>query len=359
MLSRVRAAALKAGYQFSWAVLGTLFQRQGPEPLELVYYRCDPDSAGLDGGIWQSPGPAIVEPMWGYVLSAPWNLSSTSLDTLRGIPTWRYGVPSPFEWARLSKDSYERVLDVEEIVSLRHLYEWNYYHFTFDVLAKVALLDRIGFASGVPLLLGPSVGDLPYLQQIIDQGSLSDRPWIVQGPGQYVRAQRVTVVRPQLPHRERAEFLVQQMVGARAHAVSSGDRRVFLIRRPPQDRLIHNLAEVASALDERGFETVDTATMTVDEQVQLFVGTRHLVAIHGAGITNIAYRAGGQMSVTELCNDPHLFGDDFRNLAFGLDFDFQRLCFPTVGGDTSPSCDIIVDLDRLLPAVDRYLEADS
>jgi len=40
--------------------------------------------------------------------------------------------------------------------------------------------------------------------------------------------------------------------------------------------------------------------LTLDEQIDLFYNSSHVIGIHGAGLTNIIYRYGAEMSLIEL-----------------------------------------------------------
>jgi capsular polysaccharide biosynthesis protein len=190
-------------------------------------------------------------------------------------------------------------------------------------------------------------------------GAFADRTWVVQERDQYVRADRVIVATPQLTHRARAEYLLRQVEPTIGPPDPGANHRVFLIRRPPSRRFISNVGEVAEALRARGFRMVDAAEMSMRDQIELFRGTRHLVAIHGAGLTNLLWRAGQPMTVYELCTLPHRYSDDFLTMARELDFEFHRLEFENAPGCDPDVPDILVDLDTLLPVVDAALAREA
>jgi hypothetical protein len=80
----------------------------------------------------------------------------------------------------------------------------------------------------------------------------------------------------------------------------SGERRIFLTRSVNSLRFIENMEEIEPVLRKFNFEIVDTSSLSLDRQIQLFNQCRYLVAIHGAGITNIIYRSGKELSLLEI-----------------------------------------------------------
>ncbi|WP_157645087.1 glycosyltransferase family 61 protein [Burkholderia ubonensis] len=65
------------------------------------------------------------------------------------------------------------------------------------------------------------------------------------------------------------------------------NRRVFLARR--NGRNIINVGEVEAAIAEAGFEIVDTAQMSFEEQVRLFASAGAIVGALGAAFTNVIF----------------------------------------------------------------------
>ena len=351
MLDRGLHLAQKAVYYGTWRALDRM--QRSPAPA-VLHRRVDPLSAGVDETVWRSSGSAVVEPNWGYVIAEPWGLSLDSVGfdfpSRPGYqPPWRTGTPSPRHLHRTRRGLTGRLVEFDEAVSLRYFFEWNYYHFYFDVLGKLALLDGLGLADDLPLVIGPFADHKRFAKEIFSMGAFAHRNWFVQDHDTYVRADRVTYCRPQLTHLERIDYVVDQTQPDRP--ALAGDRRVLLTRRPPTMRCLANAAEVEPVLEAFGFEVVDTADMPATEQVELFSQTSVLVAIHGAGLTNIIHRAGQPMTIVELCPNGWA-SDDFKEIAEQLDFDFRRLECRAVEPNFVEGSDIVVDVDKLQEVLD-------
>ena len=102
-------------------------------------------------------------------------------------------------------------------------------------------------------------------------------------------------------------------------------RRLWLSRRGVASRGVVNEEEVLELLLPHGFVSVQTETLSLAEQIALFRGATHVVAPHGASLTNLLHMRGG--SVLELFQEGHGVRPDFFQLAMIAGCDYQHaLC---------------------------------
>lgn len=300
-----------------------------------------------EGVVTTVTGPALVEPRWGYVITGEGRLLEDSLRTNwnPAAAPWRFATPDPREFNRVRNRTLPEVREFDEVILLRDLYEWNYFHFYFDILGRLRVLDEACIPPSMPLLLGNYANELPFVRQIINTGDLGGRNWVIQG-GSFIRANKVYYARINSGIVRRANSILDAMGMPWG---PSGERRIFLNRALSNSRRIVNIDEVRRVLREHGFLEVDTSDMPLIEQVQTFQQARFLVAIHGAGITNIIYRRGSPLGVLELYADNYN-SFEFRELAEGFGFGWAGL-----GGAPRPGtpqmADFTVDLSRLEEAL--------
>ena len=88
-------------------------------------------------------------------------------------------MPSPVGFVQ-AQHGRARTVRHRSVISLRHPWEWNYYHFYLDVLGKIRIFDELGIDQSTPLVVGRYAMDLPFAQQVLQTGGLKDRTWIVQ-----------------------------------------------------------------------------------------------------------------------------------------------------------------------------------
>ncbi len=205
------------------------------------------------------------------------------------------------------------VVEVATVASLRHFWEWNYYHFYLDVLGKLSLLEKAGVNAQTPLAVAKYLDEAPFARQATKRGALSQRNWI-NPRDKYIKADKIIFCQTKTSYAERVATINRYMRDeaddancANAPYCGVSERRIFLNR--SNNRRLANLPEVQNFLERNGFEIVDTAGMSLDEQIALFASVRYLIAIHGAGTTNIIFRQPHPMSVLELHHERYMAYD--------------------------------------------------
>jgi hypothetical protein len=304
-----------------------------------------PEGYGGELVIREAHGTVYVEPEFGYLITGKGRLIEDSVETnYPGKAAWRLALPSPLTFVNSIRT--QSVQSFDQVVSLRHWWEWNYYHFYLDVLGKLAAYELVGLPQDVPVLIGRYATQLPWVKQLLGRGGLANRSWVIHDTG-LIQARSVTYCRAQLSFRQRASSICSLVD---APQPSLGGRRIFLNRRGLVCRQLRNLDEVLKCLSQYDFEEVDTLGMPVDEQMKLFAETRHLVAIHGAGLVNVLYRRSFPLTVLELYGrgwNPF----EFKKLCTELGYDWTGLPCDFVGPDAQLA-DIVVDVKALR----RHLE---
>lgn len=180
-----------------------------------------------EGVVTTVTGPALIEPNWGYVITAEGRLIEDSLRTNWRAPApWRFATPDPHEFNRVRHKNSPEVRDFEEVVLLRDLYEWNYFHFHFDVLGRLGLLREYGIPTSTPIIVGRYAKELPFVQQMLSTGRLAERQWVIQDRF-YVRAKTVHYCNTSQGFLDRSRYFLEEM-GMPSDPV--GSDRVFLNR---------------------------------------------------------------------------------------------------------------------------------
>jgi hypothetical protein len=326
-----------------WTLASIAAHREGE--VDTILRRAAPTGYGGELVVRRINGPVFIEPKFGYVISPHGRLIEDAMKpNFPHKSPWRIDIPSPGEFVKDRR--HHPVQSFETVISLRHWWEWNYYHFYMDVLGKLPVLDAAGIPSDVPILIGRYYNQIPWVRDILSQGSLAKRQWIVHEEG-LIEAQSVIYCRAQIPYGARAEYLATAMDVPKP--TPGGDRRTFLGRRGPVFRQIVNLHDVLECLTSHGFEEADTLGISVREQMELFANTRHLVAVHGAGLVNIIYRQGSPMSVLELYGRGYNTWD-YRTISHELGYAWQGLEGELIGPDPQ-----LANLEIDVPALDSCL----
>lgn len=271
-----------------------------PSPnVERIYPRRTGREAVASEFVKRCVGPAYIEPEFGYVISGEGAILQDSLlpNPYHEKPPWRIGLPSWDAFARGQRDRAGQTERYPRVISLRHFWEWNYYHFYVDVLGKLPLLEKAGLDATTPLVLGRYAQEMPFVQELLGRGSLKARNWIIQNDA-YLLADEIYYCRSLQPAKTKLDYLLNTMCVP--CPPPDDEKRLFLTRKPGGPRSISNLDAVETVLREYHFCSVDTSEMPLAEQIDLFSRTRYLVAVHGAGMINMIFRQDAPLSILEL-----------------------------------------------------------
>ncbi len=308
-----------------------------------------------DGWIKYSNTPAYLEPLWGYIFTENGILLEDSLEPNFDYPKagWRIAMPSYISSLKAVRNK-EKVVRYPIAISLRHFWEWNYYHFYLDVLGKLALLKDNNLLSGIPIILGKYVLELPFFSEIIHTGHMKDLNWIIQD-NSYIYAERVIYLKTNQSYKKRIDLITDLMDVP--DCPTTCHNRTFLTRLGNSSRKITNETEVEKYLTKHGFDIVDTQGMSIRQQIDIFSKTGMLIGIHGAGMTNIIFRRNNSMKVLEL-HPASLRNKDHEKIGKEFGYSWDTLAGKPVSKDIKKT-DFHVPIDDLSRKVDLLLDPVS
>jgi capsular polysaccharide biosynthesis protein len=128
-----------------------------------------------------------------------------------------------------------------------------------------------------------------------------------------------------------------------------GHRDIYISRRYAPSRAIANETELEDTLRERGFEIVYGEKLSFAEQVQLFSQARTVVALHGAGLSNMIW-APEKLKIIEIFPNDY-FNDCYARLALQLKFDYDYLLCNLLQGTSASGMISVADVVVSLPVV--------
>jgi Glycosyltransferase 61 len=280
----------------------------------------------------------VIEPARGWVVHPPHRLVRESLPYAT-----RRAAPSPFRFAakRVVGRSTERY---DAVLSLRDKHDLNYWHAISDVLPRLFVYERAGLSLDLPVVVARHLYDTSYFRAMVARAGLEKMTWIVQDRGLHIRS-RLTYVCRVIRYRRSTLDQLLSLLGAGA---TEGERRLFVTRRA-RYRSLTNLAEIEGIAMDAGFEVVDPGDLTFDEQVAAFSAARYVIGIHGAGVANVLWRAGGRLDLLELFS-PTWFEPSYFEVCRLYGFGYAALV-----GDPQPEHEFSIPVDRFAAALERLL----
>jgi hypothetical protein len=184
------------------------------------------------------------------------------------------------------------------LVLLRHPWEDNYYHIINDILPKLSLAAIYTDLRNATIIVGPSLKRSVCFQFMIQRNEAYRHLKFVVAGGP-IATKNLIIPTVAMSSRRNFESLLDDLpIDRKPHL--DGTRRLFVSRRSIDGRALDNLDGVEQILSRYKFEKAFPGDLSFEEQVKLFASAQYVVGIHGAGLTNIIFRAGGRLSLLEL-----------------------------------------------------------
>ncbi|HVS53825.1 MAG TPA: glycosyltransferase family 61 protein [Opitutaceae bacterium] len=224
---------------------------------------------------------------------------------------------------------------------------WNYSHWMFDCLPKLAWREHLPPDLRIDRVLINARA--PFVLETLDEsGWRGDAVLSLDEAGPHLSFDTLLATSPitSAYHPRRVlDDLLRLVPGRNRQFISS---RLYVSRADAPSRRVRNEPEVVAFLQRFGFEPFVSTKMSVVEQAAHFSSARWIVGAHGAGLANIVFCWPG----TKLLE---FFPDGYESINYWalssiIGIDYACLGFP--GLNTPPKhADYDVDLTRLEAAL--------
>jgi len=209
----------------------------------------------------------------------------------------------------------------------------SYYHWLMDVLAQynpAAQTVPDERRADQPLTVLVPALDQPFKRETMELLGVTARPHVeIAGDAAVAVEQLVMKPAVPMPHPRQMPNFDAIRSAALAGSSQSTPARVYISRFDASNRRMENEAAVIEVMRTFGFAVVLLSGRSVADQVRLFAGATHIVAPHGAGLSNLLFcRAGTR--VLELVMDGYLQWS-FRHICA-----VRRLTYGCVFGRITP-----------------------
>ncbi|MBX2917503.1 MAG: glycosyltransferase family 61 protein [Cyclobacteriaceae bacterium] len=206
-----------------------------------------------------------------------------------------------------------------KVISLRDTGEENYFHVYNDVLAKLLLLRDFNLLdSSTYIIVSKALWMKEYFRALVNNSWLKDLNWYVQD-NEWVETDHAIFCKPYTHTKRYLEELAAIM-----KPTNGSQNRILLVRKKSSLRFIENEDEIVEILERYGFFKTDTSGMTLQQQVEVFSNAAHVVAVHGAGITNIIFKKG-ELKLLELFHHNEYLPFHYIMLARIFGFEYAAL----------------------------------
>jgi len=226
----------------------------------------------------------------------------------------------------------------------------NYYHWLYDVIARIYLLRR----SGVPIhrYIFNRLGEHPFQTETLAALGIRPDQRIVCNSQANIQAENLIVPsQPGYtghPPKWACQFIKGALQTMRKVPSVPGFERLYISRAHARYRKLKNEPELMNLLARYGFRMIQLERLSVFDQAKIFSSARVIVSPHGAGLANLTFCRPGT-KVVEIYS-PQYINPLYYVLSNQMELDYSYL----IGAGLSPEAgahqimdDITVDLSQV------------
>lgn len=160
----------------------------------------------------------------------------------------------------------------------------NYFHWTLDTLPRVDLLKD--YIDGIDWFYIGSTE--PFQQAWLEKLGIPRKKILAISPHSHIQADRLLV--PSFSHKSGIYAdAAYEFVRSFRPSLPAPTRKIYVSRSNARRRKIMNEEDILPFLRGQGYEVHHLTGKSIDEQMELFGSASHIIAPHGAELTNLVY----------------------------------------------------------------------
>ena len=167
--------------------------------------------------------------------------------------------------------------------------ENNYFHWMFDVIAKIHLLQKSGINLNDIDYFVVNCYEKRFQKDTLNALGIAPQKIVESRLNSLVKAKSLIVPLSEIISPWSCEFLKRKLLPEKQEKKIEDCTRIYLSRKDASYRRVTNEEEVCEFLKKFGFRSVNLGTMPVAEQALLLAGAKVVVGPHGAGFTNLVF----------------------------------------------------------------------
>ena len=176
-------------------------------------------------------------------------------------------------------------LPLETIVAT-HQFCDVYYHWVFDIMPRVVHAMTASDGSCRVMLPTPKFS---FQKEWLDIAAPKANWSFMSAPGTHLPGP-IAIPSASTTGTVASPWAIN-LIKRTAHAIHPSENmpRLYIRRQGKVNRKIVNEAELERSLNSKGFISIDTASISVREQIALFKGAKTIVSAHGSALANLVF----------------------------------------------------------------------
>jgi len=234
----------------------------------------------------------------------------------------------------------------------------NYWHWIFDVLPRIGILEKAFFKIRPNYYLLPSLSKKYQIESLLEFKILSNKLIDAEKNKHILCNNLISVDHPiNLTNNPSKAIMnipnwvikwLRKKFIKRSSLQSNFPKKIFIDRELDSNisvRKIVNNKEVKNILIDLGFTSVCLSHLNFKQQVELFSGAKFIVGLHGGGFANLVF-SQRSAKVIEIASENS--GDVILNLAKKCNLNYKRIIEKNTSNELKfQNSHIIVDVNKL------------
>lgn len=211
---------------------------------------------------------------------------------------------------------------IEEGIFLIGAASYNYYHFTVEILSRLAYVDQYEVYRKLPIIVDCIIKEVPQYRELLERFNVFKHTIIYINTRENILVKKLIYPSPctWMPINICKHGMMMQQDFALAKSGiwnirnrmqkdseknSIGYKKIFISRRNNINKRLVNEEDIVNLFKKYDFEIVYPEEMSMQEQLDMFSHTAYFACTTGAALTNIIYSAS---NTHVICIIPERFG---------------------------------------------------
>ncbi len=241
---------------------------------------------------------------------------------------------------------FKRVTRFEQAILFDNTAGLNYFHFFSDVISKLWLAEKLNLSKEIPVIIPEELYHKSYFQYLLKTNELQSWNWIIQKKTDWFYVNTIFLLKC-FPYNK--SYWLKTLTLIKNHKTEPV-KRIFLNRPYKDGRYLKNFSVIEPILKKYKFVIIDTSGMTFEQQFETFSEAEIVIAVHGAGNTNILFSNHEKVKFAEIMPADRIACQYYwLSLTLGISYDV------IIGSELTPEKSFTLSPEKLETLIQKLI----